>query len=56
LYETIPTTPKDKVLRAEMASLFNICRLMDDIAVVGMPATIDVAAMLRDERAMLVLA
>jgi hypothetical protein len=27
-----------------------MCRLMDDIAVVGMPASIDVAAMLRDER------
>eukprot|EP00953_Heterococcus_sp_UTEX-ZZ885_P002695 1971-Heterococcus_DN1.PRE.1 len=50
MYKTVPTTPKDKVLRAEMTSLFNMCRLMDDIAVVGMPATVDVSAMLRDER------
>jgi hypothetical protein len=50
-YETAPETPKDKMLRAEMASLFNMCRLMDDIAVVGMPAAVDVADMLRDERA-----
>jgi hypothetical protein len=50
-YETAPETPKDEMLRAEMASLFNMCRLMDDIAVVGMPAAVDVADMLRDERA-----
>jgi hypothetical protein len=50
LYATVPSTPRDKMLRAEMASLFNMCRLMDDIAVVGMPASKDVAAMLLDER------
>jgi hypothetical protein len=38
------------MLRAEMVSLFNMCRLMDDIAVVGMPETVDIAAMMRDER------
>jgi hypothetical protein len=50
LYESVPATPKDKMLRAEMVSLFNMCRLMDDIAVVGMPETVDIAAMMRDER------
>jgi hypothetical protein len=50
LYESVPATPKDKKLRAEMVSLFNMCRLMNDIAVVGMPDTVDVAAMMRDER------
>jgi hypothetical protein len=50
-YETPPETPKDKMLRAETASLCNMCRLLDDIAVVGRPAAVDVADMLRDERA-----
>jgi hypothetical protein len=50
-YETVPGAPKDKMLRAEMASLFNMCRLMDDMAIVGMPAAVDVADMLRDEHA-----
>ena len=50
LYITDPATPTDKLLRAEITLLFNMCRLMDDIAVVGMPDTIDTAAMLRDER------
>jgi hypothetical protein len=50
LYGSVPATPKDKLLRAELVSLFNMCRLMDDIAVVGMPDTVDVAAMMRDER------
>jgi hypothetical protein len=45
------TTPRNKVLRAEMTSLFNMCRLMDDIASVGMPSTVNIAALLRDERA-----
>jgi hypothetical protein len=36
---------------AEMASLFNMCRLMADIAVEGMPVAIDIIDMLRDKRA-----
>jgi hypothetical protein len=32
------------VLRAELASLLSMCRLMDDIAGVGMPASVDVSA------------
>jgi hypothetical protein len=51
LYESVPTTPKNEILRAEMASLFNMCTSVDDIAVVGMPVNIDVASMLKDERA-----
>jgi hypothetical protein len=50
LYESVSATPKDKMLRAEMVSLLNMCRLMDDIVVVGMPETVDIAAMMRDER------
>jgi hypothetical protein len=33
-----------------MTALFNFCRLMDDIAAVGMLLGIDTAAALRDER------
>jgi hypothetical protein len=49
LYESVPATPKYKMLRAEVVSIFKMCRLMNGIAVVGMPDTIDVAAMMRDE-------
>ena len=49
-HEVNPTIPRSPVLRAEMTALFNFCRLMDDIAAVGMPHGIDTAAVLRDER------
>lgn len=45
-----PTVPRDPYLRAEMTALFNSCRLMDDIAMAGMPANTDCASILRDER------
>jgi hypothetical protein len=37
-------------LQLQKIRLFNMCRIMDDIAVVGMPDTVDVAAMMGDER------
>ena len=49
-HEVNPTIPRSPVLRAEMTALFNFCRLMDDIAAVGMPHGIDTAAVIRDER------